>query len=651
MIHLANLLLVCLLLVNLTGLALLIERFTGSWILARTASPLLIAVPFFVEHFAGFGSLAWLWPIATGASIWFIARRWPILRAHWRIESVYFGAFAYGLCWRYCFPDLTPSSEKLTDLAFVANYLPGGRLPPTDRWFPPSSFDMYYALQHYGAALLGRILGASAGQAYNLAFCVLVASSVTAAAGVAWLLVRRRLAVVLLAGAFLFGGTGVAPLIRLVTPSPALHSSVRFAGSTLSREFATRPFGKWLLRVNRVTPDSLDLPVELFSYLVGLGDYHPPLGGYLLLMLALLCCALIEAREAEGPAHALLGATVPLTIACNTWDFPVQALLAGGYLCYRLGTRQPVAWKMLLAGFAAAALSIQPFLARFATHALEVRAAIRLVPRAMHTPPLLWLLIFYPVVALLVLHLFWGERSSLSLTFCALSILLLIGSEFVFVDDLYGGKFERFNTVLKWWGWTYSGAVLAVGAFNLRSASRLCRWGTAVVLLVTCSYGADLAAVLAWVPKVHVGQLDGAGWVRDDTANRAILEFLQTQPPCLVLQRLADRSYTAAPALAMFAGQTAFLGWPNHEDNWRGNRLDIDRRMDQVAAFYRGELPDSARWLEQNGIQYVLWLREENQLPKQTFERIDGNIRDRYSWHDYYVAGDYRVGLWSLDRH
>ncbi len=609
-----------------------------------------MTIPFFVEHYFGFGSLTWLLPITTVASAGLILRHWTLLRANWRTEAVFHGAFGYALAWRYSFPDITASSEKITDVTFVANYIRGDRLPPLDRWLPPFPFDMYYALQHYGAALLGRILMTPAGTAYNLAICVIVAAVVTAAAGTAWLLVRRRGPALLLTAALLFGGTGVSPFIRLITPSPQLHSSIRFMGSSLSPELATKPFGRWLLQVDGAGPGkiALDLPVELFSYLVGLGDYHPPLSGYLLLMVALLSIALIEAEEAVQPAYAVLAATVPLAIPCNAWDFPLQIFLVGAYLFYRAWTNQAVDWKALAGGGVSAAFLIYPFLGRFGTHASDLHNALRLTPRGLHTPPVAGLLVFYPLLTILALNWICGERSSRSVAFGAIWLALAAISELVFIDDLYGGQFERFNTALKWWSWIYSGALLTVGAINLRSPSRVCRWGTGAVLILISAYAVDLYANLVHVPKLHVGQLDGAAWLRDDPAQRAILDFLRTQPDSIVLERLPDRSYIPAPAPIIFSGQTAFLGWANHEDVWRGYRSDIDHRMTEIAQFYSGDLPDAERWLEQNRIRYVLWLEDENKAPAGTFEKIDGQIRGRYFWYDFSVQPGSHVGLWSL---
>jgi uncharacterized membrane protein len=372
------------------------------------------------------------------------------------------------------------------------------------------------------------------------------------------------------------------------------------------------------------------------------------LSGYLLLMVALLSIAMIEAGEAVRAAHAVLAATVPVTIPSNAWDFPMQTLLVGAYLLYCVWARKSIEWKPLLAGGAAAGLLIYPFVNRFAPHAEALHNALRLVPRALHTPTAAGLLVFFPLLAVLLLNAFFGERSKQSSAFCMIWLVLLAISEFVFVDDLYSGKFERFNTALKWWAWIYSGALLTVGAINLRSASRVCRWGTAAVLVLISVYGLDLFANLVGLPKYHLGQLDGAAWIRDQPAERAMLDFLKAQPQSIVLQRLADRAYIPAPALIIFSGQTALLGWANHEDTWRGYRSDIDHRLDAIRRFYSGDMPDAERWLEENHVKYVLWLNDDNEAPAGTFEKIDEQIRSRYFWNDYSIQSDTRTGLWSL---
>jgi uncharacterized membrane protein len=648
-LHISNALLVLLLWANLTGLSLALRQYTASWALARVGSPVaLVAALFFAEHFAGLGRLDWVLPFSTAISLWLVVRKASFLRARWRTEALFLGAFLYALAWRYAFPDIDPSSEKITDLTFIANYLGGGQLPPVDRWLPPFRFEMYYALQHYAAALIGRIFFTTAGVAYNLGFCTIVALATTAAGATAMLLVRRRLPALLLTVSFLAGGAGTSPFIRLIEGSPTLYASARFIGASFAADSATRPLGRWLLhasQVNRATPD---LPVESFSYMIGLGDYHPPFSGFLLLMLALLAIAHIESGLAWETSHALLGASVPLMIACNTWQFPLQLALAGGYLVLRVLSRKPVGWKAAAAGFGASLLLMEPFLVHFGSVSVDAGMPVRFVLAAQRTPPILWLLVFYPIVVLLVLQLLSGEKSRVAAGLCVLWIALLAFSEFFFIDDMYGGKYERFNSALKWWAWIYTGGLLLIGSFNLRSRSRLCRWGTTVILVLVCSFAVELGIHYWKMPKPHPGQLDGAAWIRDDAGEKVMLDLLRHEPPAIVLQRMPTGAYTPQPALTIFAGQTAFLGWPNHENIWRGNRVDIEARRREVELFYRGDLPDSSRWLTANGIGYVLWGRDDNQLPPLTFEKLNGQIKDRYAWQGYYEVGVYHVGLWQL---
>jgi hypothetical protein len=359
-------------------------------------------------------------------------------------------------------------------------------------------------------------------------------------------------------------------------------------------------------------------------------------------MVALLSVAMIEAEESTSWAHGVLLATVPLTIASNAWDFPMQLLLVAGYLLYRAWSRRTIDWKSLLTGGAVTGVLIYPSLIRFAPHAGALHNTIRLVPRGLHTPFFAGILVFYPLLAVLLLNLFFAERSRQSRAFRILWVVLLAISELVFVDDLYGGKFERFNTALKWWAWIYSGGLLTVGAINLRAPSRICRWGTTGILVLISAYALQLFGDLENLPKPHLGQLDGAAWIRDDPAQRAILAFLKTQPQSIVLQKLPDRAYIPAPALIILAGQTALLGWPNHEDTWRGYRADIDHRLKEITQFYNGDLPEAERWLEANHVEYILWLGEDG-----PFEKIDRQIHDGYFWRDYAEENSMRNGLWA----
>jgi uncharacterized membrane protein len=638
-----------LVLVNLTGLALATQRLARSYAMARSVSPLLLVAPLFcLEHIVGLGALAWLWPITTAASLWLIYSRISDLKANWVTEALFLSGFFYAFAWRFARPNLDASSEKLTDLGFITNYLAGSRLPPVDRWLPPYHFDVYYGFQYYAAALLGRIFGLDAGFTYQLAFCVIVALSVTAAGCAARLLCKRRQWWLLPTAGFLLGGTGISPWISFLREHALISDSMRFIGGSATPGSLNTGLGLWLLDITHVpAKEALELPAETFGYLAYLGDLHPPMAGFYLLALALLCIATAERTDDQTIAPAILAATVPLTLAADAWNFPLQLALVGTWVAYRLCGRRPPNWRACAAGLGAAAVLMLPFLQGFGARSLDYGTRFRLVPAAMHAQPLLALLIFYPLLMVLALSLLGRRKDRLALWLAGLCVVLLAASEFFFVDDVYSGKFERFNTTLKWWPWIMAVGLLAVGSLNLASRSTARRRWTMLALYIPTLFVGDLAMQLILWPSPHMGRMSGDAWLTADRVDKAILEYLRAQPPGIVLQRPARGAFTESPGLTMHAGQTSFLGWPGHENLWRGYRVDIGIRENQVARFYRGELEDSADWLTQNHVDHVLWLRPEGEQPEGSFDRIQLQISGAYYWREFDRQGERRIGVWS----
>lgn len=647
--HLATGFSLLLLLLNLAGLAVLAEKVTRSYLLARAASPVaLCLLIFFVEHFVGLGSLAWIWPITSVAAVVLLWRHWGAVRRNWLTEAAFLAGFGYAFVWRFALPDLDAQSEKMTDLGFILNYMSGTKLPPVDNWLPPYPFDIYYAFQHYCAALLGRTLGLDAGVAYHFGLCVAVGLTAVAAAGAVHLLGAKRWHAGLALVVLLAGGNGASLFVSRIVEAPALHTSMRLIGGSVTPAMATRPFGRWLVKANAVPEkDATELPAENLSYLIALGDYHPPVSGFYLLALALLCIAITERGENSRLAQMILAATIPLTIVSNAWNLPLQGLLIAAWAATRVVGRKPVDLPALAGGLFAGFLLVYPFLAQFAPRSLEYNTALLPVQAGQHTPWMLAAFQFYPLFGALLLQVFFGIRSRLAWGFLALWVGLICFSEFFYVNDVYSGRFNRFNTTLKWWPWIYTGALLTTGMFNLQSKSRICRIGTLLCLGVTAGYSLHLGATWIGARKPHLGRMDGAAWIREDPVEKQILEYLKRQPRAIVLQRIQKGAFTKEPGVVMHAGQTSFLGWPEHEKLWRGWRGDIEVRKLQMEAFYRGELPNSDRWLKQNKIRHVLWLKDENRLPEGTFQKIQERIAGSYVWSEYYAVGEFRVGVWS----
>lgn len=645
--HLTTTFTLALIVANMVGLALATHRLARSYILARVASPLVVALAaFFVEHFVGLGRLGWCWPLATAASAWAIVRHHDVLVRHWKVEAAFIVSFQWVFAWRVAYPGLVASSEKLGDLAMITSYLPGERLPPLDVWFPPFRFDVYYSFQHYAAALLGRVFDLGPGLTYNIAFCLLIALTITAAAGAVYGICRRIGATALVVFAFAAGGTGATIPVHLMMSEPQLYSSMRFIGGSATPERADTAIGA-AIAATASGADRVELPSETFAYLLSLGDYHPMLSGFYLLTLALLCVSLVETGRETRVSQAVLAATPVVCLISNGWTMPLQLGLVLAWIASRLHRRVSPDWVMLAAGFLGAAILCHPFLLSFAYRSDDYGVRFRPVSRGQHTPLILGAILLYPTIVAALLPLLAGERRRWTAWASALWLGLLAVSEVVFVDDVYSGAFNRFNTTLKWWPWIQAGALLTSGAYAMQSPRRVVRYVMMALLLVVSVYALDMTRHLVWTPKADAGRLDGAAWITSDTAERAMLEFLRAQPRSVVLQRLEAGAFTPAPGLVLFAGQIAFLGWPEHEKLWRGQRADIDIRSREVASFYAGDMADSASWLLNNHIEHVLWLKTEMAMPEGTFSRIDQQIGGAYFWREYYRAGDFRVGIWS----
>ena len=290
---------------------------------------------------------------------------------------------------------------------------------------------------------------------------------------------------------------------------------MRFIGDTARPQLVDTAFGHWLVEQAQVPDDEVvKLPSETFAYLTYIGDYHPPLSGFYLLMLALLV------HRARGSRHGCrCGADRarrhhPGVRDCQRLDAPAAGLLVMTWVVYRVTTRRPLAWTMLAAGLLVATTLSYPFLSTFAYRSADYNITLKLVQTGAHAPWLLGAILLYPLfVAILLPLLFENERRWL-LWASVLWLCLFLLSEVFVVDDIYAGIYDRFNTTLKWWPWIQAGALLVTGAHGIRASSRAYRYATIVVLLSVCAFGLDLARALA-APKPEFGRLSGDGLITE----------------------------------------------------------------------------------------------------------------------------------------
>lgn len=532
-------------------------------------------------------------------------------------------------------------------------------LPPPDHWFAGHRFDFYYAFQHYAAALMGRLFGWQIGFAYNIAFALLMALSLTLAWEFTTRFVASRLHRGILILALALGGTGVSPFIQLFvspgndTPMSTLANdqmwaSARFIGTYDLR--ANTELGRQLFppltAATKPSPDfeARDLPLENFGYQYFVGDYHPPLGGFLLLFLALALIAHLEQKRPDEAlharfAHGLLALTLPVTLITNAWITPLMAVLLFTWAGWRHYRKAPPDWGAIIAGGTLGLLLIYPFLTGFAYHVIST--PIRLVRAMDRTPIAQFLLLLWPLLTLFGLALSEKRRRPLVVALViAFAIMLLLG-ELVFVDYPDGGKYERTNTTMKWWGWMWSGGLLAAGAMALGSSRRWVRNSAVGVLLLTCSYAIHTAQYIWYTPKGDLGQLAGTHWFTDDAPVKDAIEFLSQAPRGIVLEDWLSDAYSNQTLYALYSRQPSLLGWPSHVSQWHGEPKVVWELNREIKDTH----PAALAWLLQNQVKYIVWGRPES--TSAAWQTIQKAIASEYDWRPFLETPETRLGIWA----
>ncbi len=647
--------------VNLWGLALVTGWFWRSrWLAVATGPWLFVTVVYAIENHHGLGRLQGLGLLGTMASLglialsaggWESAKLGEQTRADlrsWREEfrptrlvgcGLMLGAvFLYAFSWRLASPDVDGSSEKLAELAYICSYLPGGTIPVLDAWLDPYASVQYYSFQHYAAALMGRLLGLSPGATYNVGVSILLGLTGFSFVGAVIFLARKTWVRVLVISSFIVGGTGASGIVHLLYKDPALWNTVRFIGSI---PYDREPLG--LMAKKYVEGyKHLELPGESFAYTLFLGDYHPPLSGYYLLGVAVMAAALWQ-RTGLRRYAAVVGATLTWSILANTWSFPLQAIWVVGWCAWNWRRWQPVCLAVV-GGALGVWLAAWTYLSAFTAASVQYKTALRFVPWDSHTPPLLLLIFLLPTIGLILLSFY--TRNKLGLLLGAGGLFYIFLSEFFYMDDVYSGEFERFNTVLKWWPWIAAATLLAVGPMVLEQAQR--RWVRAWGIFFCaypCVFAVDLARHWIKAEKPGLEHIEGTRFLTKTESTKFLLARLKQEPPGVVIERPMKDSFTNSACLPLFAGHRMWLGWVGHELLWHGFASDIAQRQERLLQFYRGEMPTPVNWLSAERIDYVLWYQEAD--TNEIWAKLDQELRANYTWQEIFTAPDGRkTGLW-----
>lgn len=562
-------------------------------------------------------------------------------------------------------PSIDFQTEQYMDYGFMNAMYRQQKLPFEDIWFAGKQINYYYFGQAV-AVLFCRLAFVAPEYGYDLMLCTLFASLGTG--------------VFVLVEAFLAGIYGMKPKCCvtggiMASLMCALGSNGHWLIYGVIGQIRDNIMGiipeknYWFSDPTSFIgcePDTLDRGKHEFpSYTLLLGDLHAHACNMLFtipLLMFLFDYALdqpvragdIEGGDADDDIYAffrdifdrrllILGLILGLFRGVNYWDFPIYYVVAGAVILFcdikgkgfRIRTVANVLFKGLFV-YLTGVLVMLPFSITY----IRPDSGIHLCDR--HSPPEKFIIIWFVhilIVMTLLIYIFVrgavnrrnGSRVSLTthelviiaVSLCGLGLLFM--PEIIYVKDIYGDSYQRFNTMFKL---TYQGFILlsisaGIGIGMLLNV-KVKEGGRAAVLLKTAGFIYCAAAILLssytlWAVKSWFGDvfelserkgISAAAFIRDDpefdNIRDAIEIINEDDDKQLHIIEEAGGSYSQGNRLSVFTGAVTVAGWFVHEYVWRNDADAVRERHGEVRYFYEGGDEVYCRMIiEKYGIDYI----------------------------------------------
>lgn len=633
------------------GGAMLFHRFfpnESRWFGFIIPALAVVALFNFIEHLVALPVLSYLLPVLVGATLWMAISgkyfKQPLILP----TSVFLVSFAFTFGVRCMQPDIYFTSDGISDLNIINNYSQGETLPPIDTWMPPYRFEWYYGLQHYAAAVLGRLLGVKIGVADNVSHALLNALvCVTATAAAHRLSGGRIFAAVAMPFLIICSATGSVAYLFFFC-----HSTDLWLPHDLSTGMSLphpnddaiwkNPIWKMLLWDPR--PDIMHLTqaetlrLQVPGFWTWRDEYHANASGHFLTILGVLAVAeVVEDRRAIWPW--VLAVVTPIFAAtASAWALPITVLLCWGILpmAWWLG-RRPASMNATLWTLFGSVMLLWP--AFYNVTSNPEFPPINLIDPKQRTPVMEFLFQWWPIILLWICTLCCFRRLNFGVRWMLVIVpLMLFGIEMVTIES-------RYNTVEKMWGYTW--AVGLVGFFPIVASLPFAPFRILVVLLFisgSCSLGNQLYNMFIW--SNHPFALDGTRYITSDEQKSQLLQkFAQTKHATYLTGKCAY-CYNQAPVMTVFTNNRSYIAWSWFVSN-SNFRKEAEYREKQNNDFYSGAMTDRLRFLQDHAITGVL-IWPDDDISNDALAALTKELAPDYYYIDCKGSGEKNAGLFIL---
>lgn len=560
-----------------------------------------------------------------------------------------FSLFYYAKGYR---PYIYSGTEQYMDYGIMMSIFRGQEIPPDDMWFAGSQINYYY-LGLAAMTWFTRVAFTTPEFGYNLSIIMLATVVLVGVFTIvdAWLnvyfhehSVRNKLCAALGAAFTAFAGNGHWFFIGLCQP---ILNALRGEASS-SYWF---PGGCSYIGSVDTDPDKGKNEFPAYSYVLGdLHAHYVNLMFILPLIVLLLDYAaykneddrpLVEGdsflkgifkKEIFTPYVILIGLLTGLYRGSNYWDFPIYFVVAGAIILFcdlkKYGCKVSVFVEVLMKGAAIlliGTLVMLPFSLQFEKISSEICVAKNHSP--LDKMAVLWAVQI--VITLILLIYICATRSkkpdkkfnTLDLTMIAIALCaigLVVVPEVIYVKDIYGDTYARYNTMFKltYEAFLLMGILAGITVGLLRKGKAFAKAvGAFIAVIVLANSTYIINGLNCWFgksllkPDTRIG-LSAVEYITNDadfTVERSAMQvLLDDKSKRINIIEASGYSYSDSCRLSCFTGSNTIVGWHTHEWLWRNDCNLVDERFEEVRKFYEdNDLEYCRQMLKKYDVDYI----------------------------------------------
>ena len=218
----------------------------------------------------------------------------------------------------------------------------------------------------------------------------------------------------------------------------------------------------------------------------------------------------------------------------------------------------------------------------------------------------------------------------------SIAIGLVLGSELLYIDDLFSSPYERMNTLFKLY---YQACILMIISssfsiiYGIQFIRKLKGLGRGLGMAISILYLIIFSSSLYYTPatilsKIDISSnsqtLDGLAYLKEESSEYEIIEYLlkNYSPEDILLESVGE--WGNAGLISRSSGVPNVLNWPGHQIQWRGRIAEFEIRQRDIRTVFLTPSIDAAKFIMMKyRINYVyIGPRESKAFDKSSTDKF-----------------------------